>query len=397
MSFSISTLVLLSNYNVLYHIQNYKQANRGTIYIGQHITSDIQDGYLGSGVRITNSVAKYGKEQFTKEILFVYDNFEEMDSKERELVDEAFITRKDTLNITLGGTGWCTGNTVVVQDLTNPGTYTRIHVTQFDSKIHKYLTSGTVQVYLKNTGMKKRVSVQEYWDNKHLYDAVSTGRVSVEHIVTKITSSIPVADFDPQIYKKVLGGIVCIKDGIRQYVTKEEFISNHLAGIHVGKVTALDTITGIRQHISTEEYAANKSRYLANGSGTVTVKDIQTGKRTRIPKSDVNPDVHIIGTSGWTTVYDIQQNKFINIPKGTADVTKHKKANDKKFVCFFPDGTERFTFWGGKQEFLKLYKCAASVWEAAIKGQRFQSNTRRSASFNNCTFNVLDWKPSKKN
>lgn len=46
------------------------------------------------------------------------------------------------------------------------------------------------------------------------------------------------------------------------------------------------------------------------------------------------------------TVYDISLGKFTNVPKGTFDQTKHKRSNDKKFICYDPDGTERFICWG---------------------------------------------------
>ena len=38
-------------------------------YIGMHSTTNLEDGYLGSGKRLRYSVRKYGKENHTKEIL----------------------------------------------------------------------------------------------------------------------------------------------------------------------------------------------------------------------------------------------------------------------------------------------------------------------------------------
>jgi hypothetical protein len=84
--------------------------------------------------------------------------------------------------------------------------------------------------------------------------------------------------------------------------------------------------------------------------------------------------------------------KFVNIPKGTIDLNKHKRANDKKFICYNTDGTERFTFWGGKQEFIQKFNCPASVWEAAIKGSKFISDRQRSKDFNGCNFVPINWK-----
>lgn len=84
----------------------YKTTNtiNGNTYIGFHGSEDIEnDPYMGSGVFLKQAFQKYGKEVFEREILYEYDNVKDAIVKERELVDEDFVRRRDTYNIALGG------------------------------------------------------------------------------------------------------------------------------------------------------------------------------------------------------------------------------------------------------------------------------------------------------
>lgn len=85
----------------------YQTTNKinGKIYIGFHITENPEDDYLGSGYLLKKAITKYGVEAFEKEVLFVFDNPEEMFEKEAELVNEEFLARPDIYNIKLGGQG----------------------------------------------------------------------------------------------------------------------------------------------------------------------------------------------------------------------------------------------------------------------------------------------------
>jgi len=70
-----------------------------------HKTKDLNDNYMGSGLKLRNAYNKYGIENFKKEILFTLDSREEMIQKEKELVTEEFCRRHDTYNICIGGHG----------------------------------------------------------------------------------------------------------------------------------------------------------------------------------------------------------------------------------------------------------------------------------------------------
>jgi len=81
----------------------YKTTNtiNGKTYIGKHQTKNLDDGYLGSGVKLLRDKRVYGRENFKKDILFVFETKEQMNIKERELV----CISKETYNLAIGGGG----------------------------------------------------------------------------------------------------------------------------------------------------------------------------------------------------------------------------------------------------------------------------------------------------
>jgi hypothetical protein len=96
----------------------YKILNllNGKIYIGAHMTRNIEDRYMGSGVEIKRELKTIGKKHFRKEILFFFDTKEEMLSKEKELVTKEFCLREDTYNRNEGGGSYNAIGMVPVKD-----------------------------------------------------------------------------------------------------------------------------------------------------------------------------------------------------------------------------------------------------------------------------------------
>lgn len=77
----------------------------GKIYIGKHKTKNLNDQYMGSGKHIKRAIVKHGIENFEKKILFQFDNEDDMNAKEVDLIDEQFCLREDTYNLAIGGQG----------------------------------------------------------------------------------------------------------------------------------------------------------------------------------------------------------------------------------------------------------------------------------------------------
>ena len=94
--------ICMKKYYTIYKITN-KINNK--IYIGKHITNDINDSYMGSGKLLKAAINKYGIENFTKEILFQFDNESNMNVKEAEIVNKEFVLLESNYNLCVGGHG----------------------------------------------------------------------------------------------------------------------------------------------------------------------------------------------------------------------------------------------------------------------------------------------------
>jgi hypothetical protein len=82
----------------------YKTVNiiNGKYYIGKHKTSNLDDGYLGSGKILKSAITKYGEQNFHKEILHLCESEEHMNLVEKILV---VPDRETNYNICDGGQG----------------------------------------------------------------------------------------------------------------------------------------------------------------------------------------------------------------------------------------------------------------------------------------------------
>lgn len=85
---------------VIYKITNNVN---GKYYIGRHATKNINDAYMGSGNGIKNAIAKYGIENFTKEIIATADSAEALWDLEKEIVNEDVVKDPMSYNNAYGG------------------------------------------------------------------------------------------------------------------------------------------------------------------------------------------------------------------------------------------------------------------------------------------------------
>ena len=87
--------------HVIYRITNMINGKK---YIGKHSTTDVYDGYFGSGIAIKQAINKYGIDNFKKEIICYCNNEEELKEMEKYHIKKEGTFSKG-YNLTLGGEG----------------------------------------------------------------------------------------------------------------------------------------------------------------------------------------------------------------------------------------------------------------------------------------------------
>lgn len=90
-----------------YFIYETTNLINGKKYIGKHITDNLDDGYLGSGIVLQNAIKKYGRENFKREILEFCENEEQCYELEYEYIKNAnAYSSSNYYNLSEGGKGF---------------------------------------------------------------------------------------------------------------------------------------------------------------------------------------------------------------------------------------------------------------------------------------------------
>jgi len=91
------------------HYLIYKTINKinGKIYYGKHETTDINDGYLGSGIRLLQAIHEFGRENFVRIIIKDCTSYQEMIELEKICIKSMMsnYSKKRYYNEVNGGGG----------------------------------------------------------------------------------------------------------------------------------------------------------------------------------------------------------------------------------------------------------------------------------------------------
>lgn len=148
-------------YNYFYKITNIVNNH---YYYGIHSTDNLDDGYMGSGVRLKSAIKKYGIENFKKEILNFFETRGEASKYESEMVTESLIRDDSCYNIILGGEEYTTLGTSTVKDK-NGKVY---QITKDDERILNGSLVGVTKGYVTAKDLNGNTTFISVSDERYL-------------------------------------------------------------------------------------------------------------------------------------------------------------------------------------------------------------------------------------
>lgn len=155
----------------VYHY-TYKTTNliNGKYYLGMHSTSNLNDGYLGSGVILWKSINKYGRENFKLEILQFYKNRKELKLNEEKLIDEKVLLDPMCMNLSIGGNN---GFDYINEKRRKDPEYDKWFRNYQGSKMKQYHKEGKIKYDTftgKNHSKKSKEKMSKSHKGKHVGD-----------------------------------------------------------------------------------------------------------------------------------------------------------------------------------------------------------------------------------
>ena len=149
-------------------------------YIGVHITNNLKDNYLGSGVILTKAINKYGVNKFNKTIVFRAISKDIAYWVERMLVTEEYVLDKNTYNLTRGGKGG-------FSHITEPWNKGKIGVQIAWNK-------GITGKYFVSAETKLKMSLSQSKENNGFYNKVHSAKCKEDMSKKKMGNNNPMFD-----------------------------------------------------------------------------------------------------------------------------------------------------------------------------------------------------------
>lgn len=277
----------------------YKITNliNNKIYIG--VTTRDFSTYHGSGAALRKDYKKYGRTKFIKEVLFSYDNIDDMLNKEKELVNEDFIKRNDTYNIILGGGLLNTKGYVSIKP-DNPMMNSLIPIDEYKKGKHKTHTSDTVTVKCNDSESGfKNIDINEFKSGD--YEGVTKNQVRIKcETSTTGYSIVSKEEFEKGDYiawnsNMTTAILKSTKEIIYVDINDERWVTGEIHGINMNKIRIYNPNSNENAKL-VYDYELEKYINLGWKRGTGLTWLSKNGKRKMIKHYELENYIN----DGWT-------------------------------------------------------------------------------------------------
>lgn len=299
----------------VYHITNLT-GNLPKYYIGyRSCKCEVKDDpYFGSSWYLDEHVKKYGKQNFKKKIVKVFETRKEASNYEVLLLtkfdvknNDNFYNKRSSYMDNLNNHGTVTARLKGTKKyhqipceeykankdkyetliggiiVTENGKSRKVSKEEFATGKYTQSTKDTVTVI--RDGERKRVKREEilptdekYWSG-YIPPNPKHGKISVIYEGNILTVTTEEYYNNKELYKLPQNekAVQVVKDGKKLFVSKEEYASGDYEHAYKGKVNVYDKVEGISKKVSKEEYNNNRERYLKSGGHQGIIK-IYNGK-----------------------------------------------------------------------------------------------------------------------
>ena len=233
------------------YFYGYKITNNinNHFYYGIHTTYNLNDNYMGSGIRLNKAYKKYGKENFTKEIIKFFDNENDMISWEQNIVTEELVKNQNCYNSQIGGKYVQSLDMIPVID--ENGNIIKVFRDnqKYLSGEYKYMFKGKT-IVKDNQGNIFAVDCNKIPNNCHGIRYQQT--TVIDENGNKINININDEKYKNGKYKSIYKGYVTIKDGNNyRRITLDEFKNGNYD--YMFKNTIIANINGKHKRISLDD------------------------------------------------------------------------------------------------------------------------------------------------
>lgn len=159
----------------------------GAYYIGLHSTDRLDDGYIGSGTRLWNSIHKHGREAHQKQILEFLPTRQSIKLREAEIVNTELLNDPMCMNINIGGTiGYSPPMSEVTKQKLREARKNFKHTKESKAKISAKVKGRKMTPEQIEKWKAKRVGFKYSEESKQKMSAAKKGKkLSSEHIANR--------------------------------------------------------------------------------------------------------------------------------------------------------------------------------------------------------------------